>query len=427
MKALVVGSGGREHALTLKIAQSPLCDRIYCAPGNGGIGQIAQCVPINPMLFEEMANFVESEGIDLTVVGPEAPLIHGIVNHFKKKHLPIFGPTSFCAQLEGSKLYARRFMERHGIPQPQFRGFGKADSAIRYVQDFYNKPHDYDLVVKADGEALGKGVFPCSCVEDAISAIKYLMIEHALGPAGDDIVIEERLIGTEVSLQVLTDGYNIFPLMPAKDRKRAFNGDYGPMTGGMGGNAPIPGLTKEQIDTMIQLAILPAIRGMDKEDHPYKGVLYAGLMITPDGVKVLEYNCRFGDPETQIVLPLLRTDLLEVIHDANEGSLIGHTPIWRPGCSVGVVLASKGYPGNYETGKIITGLEEAVKIEGINIFHAGTALQEGQFVTAGGRVVEVNAVAEDFPTAVRNVYAAVELVQFEGKQYREDIGKTIYS
>ncbi|RKQ63861.1 phosphoribosylamine--glycine ligase [Thermovibrio guaymasensis] len=416
MKVLVVGSGGREHALAWKLAQSGKVSKVYGAPGNPGIAQIGQCIDIPVTEIKALADFAEKEGIDLTVVGPEAPLVAGIVDEFESRGLKIFGPSKQAARLEGSKAFAKEMMKKYGVPTADFKVFSNPEEAKRYVEE-----KGAPIVVKADGLAAGKGVVVAKSVEEAIKAIEKIMVEKVFGSAGDKVVIEDCLFGEEASYLVITDGKRFIPLATAQDHKAVFDGDKGPNTGGMGAYSPAPVLSEELEREVQERVIKPILKGMRKEGHPFKGVLYAGLMVTDEGVKVLEFNVRFGDPEAQAILRRLDSDLFEVCMSVSEGKLVDELK-WKPETSICVVLASKGYPGKYEKGKVITGIEEAEKIPTVVVFHAGTKIENGKLVTNGGRVLNVTALGKDIFEARERVYRAVEKIHFEGMHYRKDIG-----
>ena len=421
MKVMVIGGGGREHTLAWKISQSPLVDVIYCVPGNAGMTQIARCLdlPLAEDNFERVAAFAEKEGIDLTVVGPEAPLVSGIVDLFSERGLTIFGPTKAAAQIEDSKSFSKAFMLRYGIPTAKGVSFDDPDEAAGYIRD-----KGAPIVVKADGSAAaGKGSFVCEQVEQALEAVRLIMVDRIFGDAGNRVVVEEYLEGEEASFIVLTDGETILPLVTSQDHKRAYDGDKGPNTGGMGAYSPAPVIGSEMQEEIINRIILPTIEGLKKEGRPYKGALYAGLMITDDGPKVLEFNCRFGDPESQVILPRLESDLIPALLACMEGRLKEINLRWREDAAVCVVLASGGYPGKYEKGKPIAGLEEAESIGNVVIFHAGTAIKNGRLVTNGGRVLGVTALDKDIPSAIERAYKAVSKIHFERMHYRRDIGQ----
>ncbi len=416
MKVLIVGSGGREHALAWKVAQSEKVGKVYGAPGNPGIAQIGECVDIKPTEIEKLADFAEREGIDLTIVGPEAPLVAGITDEFEKRGLKVFGPSKAAAQLEGSKAFAKKMMKKYGVPTAEFQVFDDPEKAKEYIRKV-----GAPIVVKADGLAAGKGVVVAQTVDEAIEAVDRIMVEKVFGEAGNRVVVEECLKGEEASYLVITDGERFVPLATAQDHKAVFDGDRGPNTGGMGAYSPAPVLSPEMEKEVQEKVIKPILKGMAKEGMPFKGILYAGLMITEEGPKVLEFNVRFGDPEAQAILRRLEDNLVDVALSVVEGKLVGELH-WRPETSICVVLASKGYPGKYEKGKVITGIEEAEKIPTVVVFHAGTAVKDGKLVTNGGRVLNVTALGKDIVEARERVYEAVERIHFDGMHYRTDIG-----
>ncbi|RUM42626.1 MAG: phosphoribosylamine--glycine ligase [Desulfurobacterium sp.] len=416
MKVLVVGSGGREHALAWKLAQSPLVKKVFGTPGNPGIAKVGECVNIPVTDVKAIADFAEREKIDLTVVGPEAPLVAGIVDEFEKRGLRIFGPTKAAAQLEGSKAFAKEMMEKWGVPTADFRVFDNPEEAKAYIRE-----KGAPIVVKADGLAAGKGVTVAKTVEEALQAVDKIMVEKIFGEAGNKVVIEDCLVGEEASYLVVTDGERFIPLATSQDHKQVFDGDRGPNTGGMGAYSPAPVLSPKMEEEVQEKVIKPILKGMKEEGHPFKGILYAGLMITEEGPKVLEFNVRFGDPEAQVILRRLSTDLTEVFNSVIDGKLLDELS-WIPETAICVVLASKGYPGKYEKGKEITGIEEAEKLDNVVIFHAGTAVKEGKLVTNGGRVLNVTALGKDISEARENVYRAIEKVHFDGMHFRKDIG-----
>lgn len=414
MRVLVIGGGGREHALAWKLAASPRVEKLYCAPGNPGIGKIAECVQIDINNNTALVEFAVKNKIGLTVVGPEAPLANGVVDAFNAKGLKVFGPSRQAAQIEGSKSFAKELMKKYKIPTAGFEVFIDAPSA----KDYINK-HGAPVVVKADGLAAGKGVIVAMTVEEALEAIDAIMCDKAFGTAGSQVVIEDYLTGEEASLLAFTDGKTIVPMVAAQDHKRIFDGDQGPNTGGMGAYAPAPVITPSIREQVFQEVLQPVIDAMAKEGCPYCGCLYAGLMITADGPKVIEFNARFGDPETQVVLPLLESDLTVVMEACADGNLADVTIEWKNETAVCIVAAAKGYPANYAKNDLITGIEEANKQA--LVFHAGTALKEGALVTSGGRVLGVTAVAPNIATAVEKAYQAVQKIEFDGMQYRRDI------
>ena len=419
MKVLIVGSGGREHALAWKIAKSPLLSKLYAAPGNAGIAELAETVPINAEDIEGLLQFARENRIDLTVVGPEAPLAAGMVDRFEAESLKIFGPSQAASQMEASKIFAKEVMARAGVPTAEFKIFDNAAEAKQYVVE--SEPH---LVVKADGLAAGKGVVVASSCEEAVQAVTKLMEEKTLGKAGAGILIEERLEGEELSILVLTDGENIVPLASAQDHKRVFDLDRGPNTGGMGAYSPCPFLSNEDFHKTLEKTIRPVLRELKKEGIVYRGVLYAGLILTKNGPYVLEYNCRFGDPETQAILPRLKSDLLAVLFEIANGKFQGETLDWDEGYALNVVLASGGYPGNYQKGFGVTGLEEFRGKEDIFVFHSGTGRNDkGEMVTNGGRVLSVTACGSSLKAAQEKAYQAVYKIRFDGVHFRKDIGR----
>lgn len=414
MRILVVGGGGREHALVWKIARCPRVTEIYCAPGNAGIAGLANCVPIAADDIEGLLAFARQAGIDLTVVGPEAPLVAGIVDAFQAAGLPVFGPSRAAARLEGSKIFAKELMQAAGIPTARHTAFMEAGTALAYLEE-----HPGPVVVKADGLAAGKGVVVAPDTATAREAVT-AMFGGRFGPAGQRVIIEEHLEGEEVSILALCDGETVIPLLPSQDHKRVGEGDTGPNTGGMGAYAPVPFYTPEIAGEVEEKILRPTVRAMAAAGCPYRGVLYAGLMLTREGPKVLEFNCRFGDPETQPLMLLLQSDLVELMLATINGELAGTKIDWCPGAAAGVVLAAGGYPGPYARGEVITGLEAVPP--GVEVFHAGTALVDGQVVTAGGRVLCVTARGENLQAALDRVYAGIKAINFAGMHYRRDIG-----
>jgi len=422
MNVLVIGSGGREHALTWKMRQSPLVKDIYCAPGNAGMAGLAACIPVQATDLKGLLKFASEKKIDLTVVGPEQPLVLGIVDLFRKNGLAIFGPSAHAARLEGSKAFAKEFMKRHGLPTAAYGIYSRDQKSE--AEDFVRKTGG-PLVVKADGLAAGKGVVLCDTTEAALAAIRQIIDDSVFGEAGEKIVIEEFLRGEEASMFALCDGTRFVALAPAQDHKRIFDGDLGKNTGGMGAYAPAPLITKELQDRVIDTIIRPTLDGMKAEGNPYTGCLYVGLMITEKGPMILEYNCRFGDPETQVVVPLIDGDLAELLSSASTGSLRSDAAGLHPASAVCVVMASRGYPDAYETGKVITGLESANAEEGEVVFHAGTKVQNEKTVTSGGRVLGVTAVGygHDLEGTIHAAYRIVDRITFDGAYYRRDIGQ----
>ncbi len=421
MKVLVLGSGGREHAIVWKLAQSRVVDKIYCVPGNAGIAQIAECVELESKDFSALVDFVKYEWIDLTVVGPEDPLAKGIVDVFQKERRKIVGPSKASAQLESSKVFAKEFMKRHKIPTAEYKVFTSYTHAEEYIR-LKGTP----IVVKADGLAAGKGVFVCHSYDKAIEALKLIMKEKIFGSAGDKVVIEECLTGKEASYLVFTDGKTIIPMVTSKDHKRLLDNDEGPNTGGMGTFSPNPVITAELEKEILETIIKPTIMGLKSEGIVYKGILYAGLMIVNGKPYVLEFNCRFGDPETQVILPRLENDLVDIFMAIAEQRLNKIDVKWKDEASLCVILASEGYPGKYKKGLPITGLEMVKGLKDLIVFHAGTKFDEdGRIVTNGGRVLGVTGLGKDIGEARQKVYSAIELIHFEGMQYRKDIGLNI--
>ncbi|RME85991.1 MAG: phosphoribosylamine--glycine ligase [Caldilineae bacterium] len=418
---LVIGSGAREHALAWKLAQSPEVARIYVAPGNGGTAQESKCTNVELAATDipALVAFARREQVDLAVIGPEAPLVAGIVDALLEIGIPAFGPSGAAARLEGSKAFARRFMSRHGIPTPRYRIFDDYASARAYLQAV-----PYPVVIKADGLAAGKGVIVPDTLEEAEAGLHKIMVEGAFGEAGSRVVVEERLFGREVSVLAFSDGES-WALMPlAEDHKPVYDGDRGPNTGGMGAYAPAPLLSSEQLAAVEREILVPTIAAMRDEGTPYRGVLYAGLMITAAGPQVLEFNCRFGDPETEVILPLLESDLLAIMQDCVGGRLQPGQIRWSRGAAACVIAASGGYPVAYEKGLPIRGVDEAAALPGVHIFHAGTARNEhGTLLTAGGRVLAVTATGSDRQEALSRAYEAIARISFAGMHYRRDIGR----
>ncbi len=432
MRVLIIGGGGREHALAWKLAQSPLLSRLYCAPGNAGIAAAAECVDISAVDIAGLQEFAHKEKIDLTVAGPEAPLAAGLADRFRRAGLPVFGPGREGARLEWSKVWAKERMVRWGIPTADFAVFNDYEGALRHLEKHYA---DRPVVVKADGLAAGKGVTVARDGSAAAEALREMMIEKAFGDAGELVLIEDCLHGDELSVLAVTDGRELVMLPSSQDHKAIGEGGRGPNTGGMGAYAPAPLLTDALARKVERAVFRPFLTGLAAEGLDYRGVIYAGLMVSGSKIKLLEFNVRFGDPETQVLLPLLRSDLLPILRATAEGRLAEAAPDldirWRDGSAACVVLASGGYPGPYETGKVIRGLEQAALStggaaggeEGLALFHAGTAFDgSGRIVTAGGRVLGVTAWAGKLPAALQNTYRAAEKIKFEGCYYRRDIG-----
>jgi len=416
MKVLIVGGGGREHALAWKISRSSCVDEVYAAPGNAGIASVADCVNIAADDVRMLVRFVKDNNVDLTVVGPEAPLVAGLVDALQKEHRRAFGPTARAAELEGSKVFAKKIMKAHGIPTAESRAFNAFEPALAEAERRGGR-----VAVKADGLAAGKGVYVCTEMEQVREALADILLEKRFGEAGSHVVIEDLLVGEEASILALTDGRNIYPLETSQDHKPALDNDMGPNTGGMGAYSPAPVVTSKLHDTIERSVLIPIVHGMNQEDRPYRGVLYAGLMIEEPEISVLEFNVRFGDPETQPLMARLKTDLVEVLEAVINGKLDEVSLDWDQRPAVCVVMASGGYPGKYEKGKVITGLDEAGALEDVTVFHAGTAFDGDRIVTAGGRVLGVTALGDDLAAAKKRAYEAVSKIQFEGAHYRTDI------
>ena len=418
MKILLIGGGGREHALAWKLAQSPKVESILAAPGNPGIAELpkCECVALNLDDLEKVADFAEDNGIDLTVVGPEATLVAGIADVFKRRGLPVFGPSKAAAQLEGSKAFSKELMAKYDIPTAFFKVCEDIETAKAYVEE-----KGAPIVVKADGLAAGKGVVVAMTKEEALAAIDDMMGDQIFGNAGARVVLEEFMEGEEASLLAFTDGKTVVPMIAAQDHKRIFDNDEGPNTGGMGTYAPAPVMTDVLRLKATERVLKPVVAAMAEEGTPYQGCLYAGLMINGDSVKVVEFNCRFGDPETQVILPLLDGDLADIMLACATGTLDEVEVAWHDKAAVCVVMASGGYPGKYENGKEITGLVEANADEATVVFHAGTKAVDGKIVTAGGRVLGVTSVDKNIRDARDRAYAAVEKVKFDQVFYRKDI------
>jgi phosphoribosylamine--glycine ligase len=429
LKVLVVGSGGREHAIAWKVAQSPRLSQLFVAPGNAGTdsrqwsvvssqSSVISNVAINAEDISALVAFADEQAIDLVIVGPEAPLAIGLADALRAAGRSVFGPSQAAAQIEASKAFSKDFMARHHIPTARFATFADFREALKHLLSV-----DYPIVIKASGLAAGKGVILPDCTDDAEAALRSIMLNKEFGAAGDEVIIEERLSGPEVSLLAFTDGLTVKPMPPAQDHKRIFDNDQGPNTGGMGAYAPAPILPPALIEEYTHSFLQPTIDGLLAEGKPFVGVLYAGLMLTTAGPRVLEYNCRFGDPETQAILPLLESDLLDVVEACVNGRLAEIEVKWRSGAAACVVMASEGYPGKYPSGREIRGLDTA--FDHAVVFHAGTKLSDSKIVTAGGRVLGVTGFGADFRTAIDRAYAAVGMIEFEGAQYRRDIGRRV--
>lgn len=420
MKVLIVGSGGREHAIAMSVAKSPKVEKIYCAPGNAGIEQIAECVAIGAMELEKLADFAQEKQIDLTIVGMDDPLVAGIVDVFEARGLRVFGPRKNAAILEGSKAFSKDLMKKYHIPTAAYETFDSAEEALRYLET-----SEYPIVLKADGLALGKGVLICNTKEEAKEGVKTLMLEKQFGTAGDRIVVEEFMVGREVSVLCYCDGTHIKPMTSAQDHKRAKDGDKGLNTGGMGTFSPSPFYTKEVEAFCNKYIYQASMDAMKAEGRDFVGVMFLGLMLTEKGPKVLEYNARFGDPEAQVVLPRMKNDIIDVINACMDGTLNDIDLQFEDNAAVCVVLASEGYPEHYEKGILIEGFENFDKKEGYYCFHAGTKKTEKGIVTNGGRVLGITAKGKDLKEARENAYAATEWIQFANKYKRNDIGKAI--
>ncbi len=415
MRILVVGSGGREHAICWKLAKSQYVEKVYCAPGNAGIFKLAELVDIKAENLDALVQFAREKQVDLTVVGPELPLSMGIVDRFEQERLKIFGPTKAAAEIEYSKAYAKQFMRKYHIPTASFMIFDDLKEAIKFVRSA-----GMPIVIKADGLAAGKGVAICHSGEDAERVVRDLMQKRQFGEAGAKVVVESFLEGEEASVFAFTDGKHILTTVAAQDHKRIGDGDTGPNTGGMGAYAPVPFVSEAMLQDIHDLVLEPAVRGMAEEGRPFKGVLYAGLMITERGPKVIEFNCRLGDPEAQVILPLLKNDLAQLLRAVVDGTLESETLIWEEAYAVCVVMASGGYPGDYEKGIEIQGLRDIRETDAL-VFHAGTRFENRKFLTNGGRVLGVTAVDSHIDDAVAKAYEAVERIRFQGRQFRSDI------
>ncbi len=417
MKVLVVGGGGREHALVWKIAQSPKVTKIFCAPGNAGISRQATLVPIPANDLNRLLKFALEERIDLTVVGPEDPLTRGVVDLFESRGLVIFGPSQRAAEIEGSKAFAKEIMKKHHIPTAACEIFEERDKALSYIRE-----KGAPIVVKADGLASGKGVIICKTIEEAAQAVDQIMLEKVFGDAGKRVVIEECLVGEEASYIAFTDGKAILPMASCQDHKAVYDGDQGPNTGGMGAYSPAPVVTEEVHERIMEKVLRPMIQGMGEDGRPYRGALYAGLMIHGGHPKVLEFNARFGDPETQPALMRMKGDIVLILEACIRGDLSKRSIEWDPRTAVCVVMTSKGYPGDYEKGKVVEGLDEVSKMKDVFVFHAGTAWKNGATVTNGGRVLGVTGLGEGIEKAMETTYGAVEKICWEGVHFRKDIG-----
>lgn len=417
MRILLLGAGGREHALVWKLTQSQAVKKIFVAPGNPGMADRAECLPIKMENTVELADFAVSSRVDLIIVGPESPLVAGVVDYFKERKIPIFGPTKAAARLEGSKAFSKRVMEQYGVPTARHRIFQKLDEALEHLEE-----SPLPIVVKADGLAGGKGSIVAQSREEATQAVGGILRERIFGEAGSQVVIEEYLEGQEVSILGLVDGTHVTLLEPSQDHKRALDGDLGPNTGGMGAYSPVPMVDRPLIEQIRKSVFEPVVRGMAQEGYPFVGILYAGLMLTAEGPKVLEFNVRFGDPEAQAILPRLKNDLLELILATMQGRLDQVTLTWDSRTAACVVLASQGYPGRHDIGRAITGIEKATDDPDTLVFHAGTKVEGERLVTWGGRVLNVVGLGLTLESALEKAYQGADKIQFEGKQFRRDIG-----
>ncbi len=418
MKVLVVGGGGREHAIILKLKESKKIDKIYCAPGNAGISQLAECVNIKATDIDALVDFAKENRIDFTVVGMDDPLVMGIIDAFEKEGLRAFGPRKNAAIIEGSKAFSKELMKKYNIPTAKYETFSDYDEAYSYI-----KNNKLPIVIKADGLALGKGVLICNTLDEAEAGLKQIMVDKKFGNSGNKVVIEEFLTGPEVSVLSFCDGTTVVPMISAQDHKRAFDGDKGLNTGGMGTFSPSRIYTDELASVCMEKIFKPTVDALKKEGREFKGIIYFGLMITEDGPKVIEYNARFGDPETQVILPRLENDLLEIFEACVDGTLDKIDVKWKDNAAACVILASGGYPESYKKGYVITGLDKCDERDDIYVYHAGTAFNDnGDFVTNGGRVLGVTGVGKNLDEAIKIAYQGVELVKFENMHFRKDIG-----
>lgn len=417
MKVLVIGQGGREHTLVWKFKQSEKVTNVYCAPGNGGTQSMATNVPIKETQISELIEFAKNNGIDFTFVGPENPLLDGIVDRFQEAGLRIFGPNQAAALIEGSKSFAKDLMKKYNIPTGSYEVFTSVDEAIAYL-DKQQAP----IVIKADGLAAGKGVVVAETIEEAKQAVHEMLEDARFGEAGHRVVIEEFLAGEELSLMAFVDGETVVPMVPAQDHKPVFDGDKGPNTGGMGAYSPVPHMSDQQVEQAVETILIPTAKAMKSEGRPFTGILYAGLMMTDAGPKVIEFNARFGDPETEVVLPRMKTDLVDVVEAVINGQLDQLNVEWKEEAAVTVIAASEGYPESYPKGRVITGMEKWEHDKKVTVFHAGTQQTDsGQLTTSGGRVIAVTAVDTDLYAAKQKAYDAIHTIHFEGMHYRNDI------
>ena len=421
MKVLVIGSGGREHAIIRKLKENPTIEEIICAPGNGGIAADAKCVSVSAIDLSNMVELAKNEKVDFCVVTPDDPLAMGMVDILEMEGIPCFGPNANAAIIESSKVFAKNLMKKYQIPTAGYAVFSDAQEAINYIRT----ENRYPTVLKADGLALGKGVLIAQTEEEAVQAVNELMVDQAFGQAGKQIVIEEFMTGPEVSVLAFTDGHVVVPMISSMDHKRALDNDEGLNTGGMGTIAPSPFYTKEIAEVCMKTIFLPTIEAMNQEGRPFRGCLYFGLMLTPEGPRVVEYNCRFGDPETQVVLPLLKTDLLTIMRAVHDEKLSEVTIEWEDKACACVILASGGYPQKYHKGYEIDGLDDYGQVEGVTIYHAGTAWKDGKYYTNGGRVLGVSAVGDTLEEALQLSYEKIKEIQFTDMHYRTDIGRKV--
>lgn len=420
MKILVIGGGGREHAIIRKLKESPRVETLYCAPGNGGISRDAECVPISAMDIEQVVAFSKENHMDLVFVAPDDPLAAGMVDALEKAGIRAFGPRAAAAVIESSKVFSKELMKKYNIPTAAYEVFDKPEEAVAYIE----KQGTFPVVVKADGLALGKGVVIAQTLEEAKEAVRSIMEEKVFGASGNRVVVEEFLTGPEVSVLAFTDGKCVKPMVSSKDHKRALDGDQGLNTGGMGTVSPNPYYSDETAKLCMETIFKPTIRAMNAEGRTFQGCLYFGLMLTPKGPKVIEYNARFGDPEAQVVLPRLKTDLVDILDAVIDGTLSDLDIQWSDTAAACVVMASGGYPKSYPKGLEISGLDENGQVEGATVYHAGTTYRDGSFYTAGGRVLGVTACAKTLDEALEKAYAAVAKIHFDGAHYRKDIGRT---
>ncbi len=421
MNVLVIGGGGREHAIVVSLSKSKRISKLFCAPGNGGISKYAECVNINPCDIERMIDFAKKSNIDFCVVAPDDPLVAGMVDAFEEIGIKTFGPNKAAAIIEGSKVFSKDLMKKYNIPTANYEIFDNSSDAIEYIK----VQNSFPTVIKADGLAFGKGVIIANDFEEAVSAVNSIMSDKIFGKSGNSIVVEEFLIGPEVSVLAFCDGKTVKPMISSMDHKRAFDNNLGPNTGGMGTISPNPHYTDDVAKTAMETVFIPTVNAMISEGRPFKGCLYFGLMITKNGVKVIEYNCRFGDPETQVVLPLLKTDLFEIFEAIYDEKLDEINIEWENKSAVCVVLASGGYPSSYETGVEINGLDEKGQVKGGFVFHAGTKIENNKFVTSGGRVIGAVAVEDNLELAINQAYKVAKKISFEKMHFRNDIGKYI--